>query len=108
MGAVSPLPDMPDVAAGELLTAFHRPVLAELARRGTPFRGALYAGLMLTDDGPRLLEFNAQFGDQKRQLDLSRLTSPLAPIPTSRPHLPLLSETDAPDLEEAPTMLGLS
>ncbi len=46
-----------------LVEAFHRPILAELARRGTPFRGALYAGLMLTADGPVLLECNARFGD---------------------------------------------
>ena len=55
MGASSPLPDLPDAAADELLAAFHRPILAELARRGTPFRGALYASLMLTDPGPVLL-----------------------------------------------------
>ena len=56
MGAYSPLPDLSDEAAQPLLTAFHRPILAELARRGTPFRGALYAGLMLTEDGPVVLE----------------------------------------------------
>ncbi|MEA2632556.1 MAG: phosphoribosylamine---glycine ligase, partial [Chloroflexota bacterium] len=52
MGAFSPLPDLPDEAAEGLLATFHRPIQAELARRGTPFRGALYAGQMLTDDGP--------------------------------------------------------
>ena len=63
-----------------LLDQFHRPVLAELARRGTPFRGALYAGLMLTDDGPRLLEFNARFGDPETQAILPRLAAPLGPV----------------------------
>jgi len=80
MGAVSPLDDLPDEAADEILERFHRPVLAELARRGAPFRGALYAGLMLTDDGPRLLEFNARFGDPETQAILPRLASPLGPV----------------------------
>ncbi|HET9613371.1 MAG TPA: phosphoribosylamine--glycine ligase [Candidatus Limnocylindrales bacterium] len=80
MGAYSPLDDLPDDAVVGIIDAFHRPVLAELARRGTPFRGALYAGLMLTDDGPRLLEFNARFGDPEAQVILPRLASPLGPL----------------------------
>jgi len=80
MGAYSPLPDLPDADAAALVDAFHRPVLAELARRGTPFRGALYAGLMLTADGPRLLEFNARFGDPETQVILPRLAAPLGPL----------------------------
>ena len=79
MGAFSPVPDLPDVEVESILARFHRPVLAELARRGTPFRGALYAGLMLTVDGPRLLEFNARFGDPELQVMLPRLATPLAP-----------------------------
>ena len=80
MGAVSPLADLPDDEAEAILDRFHRPVLAELARRGTPFRGALYAGLMLTADGPRLLEFNARFGDPETQAMLPRLAAPLGPL----------------------------
>ena len=80
MGAYSPLPDLPDDAAGDILDRFHRPVLKELARRGTPFRGALYAGLMLTDDGPRLLEFNARFGDPETQVIVPRLGMALGPL----------------------------
>ncbi len=80
MGAYSPLADLPDEAATDILERFHRPVLAELARRGTPFRGALYAGLMLTGDGPRLLEFNARFGDPETQAVLPRLAVPLGPL----------------------------
>jgi phosphoribosylamine--glycine ligase len=80
MGAYSPLVDLPDDAAEGILDAFHRPVLAELARRGTPFTGALYAGLILTTDGPRLLEFNARFGDPETQAILPRLASPLGPL----------------------------
>jgi phosphoribosylamine--glycine ligase len=80
MGAYSPLPELSDEGAEPLLTAFHRPILAELARRGTPFRGALYAGLMLTEDGPVLLECNARFGDPETQAVLPRLAVALGPI----------------------------
>jgi phosphoribosylamine--glycine ligase len=80
MGAISPLPDLADDAVEDILERFHRPVLAELARRGTPFRGALYAGLMLTADGPRLLEFNARFGDPETQVILPRLAGALGPL----------------------------
>ena len=80
MGAYSPLPDLPDAAAEDLVERFHRPILAELARRGTPFRGALYAGLMLTADGPVLLECNARFGDPETQAILPRLAVPLGPL----------------------------
>ena len=80
MGAYSPLPDLPDDAIGSLLATFHRPILAELARRGTPFRGALYAGLILTPSGPMLLECNARFGDPETQAILPRLAGALGPV----------------------------
>jgi phosphoribosylamine--glycine ligase len=80
MGAYSPLADLPDDAAEAILDTVHRPVLAELARRGVPFRGALYAGLMLTPAGPRLLEFNARFGDPETQVIMPRLAGPLGPL----------------------------
>jgi phosphoribosylamine--glycine ligase len=80
MGAYSPLPDLSDDEAEQLLETFHRPILAELARRGTPFRGALYAGLMLTPDGPVLLECNARFGDPETQAILPRLAIALGPL----------------------------
>jgi phosphoribosylamine--glycine ligase len=86
MGAFSPLADLPDAAAEEILDRFHRPVLAELGRRGTPFRGALFAGLILTEDGPRLLEFNARFGDPETQVILPRLAVPLGPILAAAAH----------------------
>src|ERR1019366_9245359 len=62
--------------------AFERvilPALAEMARRGTPFLGVLFAGLMLTDDGPKLIEFNVRFGDPECQILLLRLRSDLLP-----------------------------
>ncbi len=80
MGAYSPLDDLPDAAATDLVARFHRPILTELARRGTPFRGALYAGLMLTADGPVLLECNARFGDPETQAILPRLAVSLGPL----------------------------
>jgi phosphoribosylamine--glycine ligase len=80
MGAYSPLPDLPDEAADEILDRFHLPVLRELARRGSHFRGALYAGLMLAPDGPRLLEFNARFGDPETQVILPRIAVALGPL----------------------------
>jgi phosphoribosylamine--glycine ligase len=73
MGSVSPVADVPDELAERLVDAVHRPVVAEMARRGTPFRGVLYAGLMMTPDGPRVLEFNVRFGDPETQALLPRL-----------------------------------
>jgi phosphoribosylamine--glycine ligase len=80
MGGYSPLPDLAEVAIEELLESVHKPILAELGRRGTPFVGALYAGLMLTVDGPVLLECNARFGDPETQIVLPRLAVPLGPL----------------------------
>ena len=67
MGAVAPVSALGDAEVETLLDIVHRPVLAELARRGAPFVGLLYAGLMLTEDGPRVLEFNCRFGDPETQ-----------------------------------------
>src|SRR5207302_3771255 len=77
MGAFSPVPGFGPAEVDELVEHIHRPVLAELARRGTPFAGLLYAGLMLTDDGPRVLEFNCRFGDPETQSILPRLEGDL-------------------------------
>ena len=70
MGSYSPAPD---IDVNELVDSIHRPVLAELARRDSPFVGVLFAGLMLTEDGPRVLEFNCRFGDPETQSLLPRL-----------------------------------
>ena len=80
MGAYSPLPDLTDADVDGILADVHRPILAELARRGTPFRGFLYAGLMLTADGPVLLECNARLGDPETQVMLPRLGGALGPV----------------------------
>lgn len=79
MGAFSPPPAYtPDLEHAVLQRVF-RPALAEMARRGTPFRGILFAGLMLTADGPKLIEFNVRFGDPECQALLLRLKSDLLP-----------------------------
>jgi phosphoribosylamine--glycine ligase len=75
MGAYSPVPRLPADAIEEIVDTVHRPVLDEIARRGAPFVGCLYAGLMLTDDGPRVLEFNCRLGDPETQAVLPRLDS---------------------------------
>jgi phosphoribosylamine---glycine ligase len=80
MGSFSPLPDVPDDAAQEILDTIHLPVLRELARRGSPFHGCLYGGLMRTADGIRVIEFNCRFGDPDSQPVLARLESDLLPL----------------------------
>jgi phosphoribosylamine--glycine ligase len=77
MGSYSPLPFVDDEDVEELAGLAHRPVIAELARRGTPFVGLLYAGLMLTEAGPRVLEFNCRFGDPETQALVPRLEGDL-------------------------------
>jgi phosphoribosylamine--glycine ligase len=80
MGAYSPLPDLDDAAVERVLETVHRPILAEMARRGTPFRGFLYAGLILTADGPTLLECNVRLGDPEAQVILPRIAVALGPL----------------------------
>jgi phosphoribosylamine--glycine ligase len=77
MGAFSPVPEIDDDAVAGLVASVHQPVVDELARRGTPFHGVLYAGLMLTAAGPKVLEFNVRFGDPETQAVLPRLRSDL-------------------------------
>jgi phosphoribosylamine--glycine ligase len=77
MGSYSPVPGVDDALVEELARTVHQPVLDELRHRGIPFHGCLYAGLMLTPDGPRTLEFNVRFGDPETQAVLPRLRSDL-------------------------------
>jgi phosphoribosylamine--glycine ligase len=79
MGAYSPPPAWTPALEAEVMATCIRPVLAEMARRGAPFTGVLFAGLMLTEAGPRLLEFNVRFGDPECQALMLRLRSDLLP-----------------------------
>jgi len=76
MGAYSPVPGTDDLVR-DVIASVHEPVVRELARRGTPFHGVLYAGLMLGAAGPKVLEFNVRFGDPETQVVLPRLRSDL-------------------------------
>ncbi len=100
MGAYSPAPVLPESRYEEMIDLVIRPVLRELIKRGHPFTGVLYAGLMMTGDGPMVLEFNTRFGDPECQPLLMRLDGDLAAIMVagaqSRLHettLPLKRET---------------
>lgn len=78
MGAYSPAPCLPDQELRAVADLVAKPVLEEFKKRGHPFRGVLYAGLMLTKDGPKVLEYNVRFGDPECQPLLSRMESDLA------------------------------
>jgi phosphoribosylamine--glycine ligase len=77
MGAFSPVDGVDAVLMEDVRARICQPVVDELARRGTPFHGVLYAGLMLTADGPKVIEFNVRFGDPETQAVLPRLRSDL-------------------------------
>ena len=77
MGAFSPVPGVGGDLVDQIVATVHRPVVDELGRLGTPFRGCLYAGLMLTAAGPRVIEFNVRFGDPEAQVILPRLDADL-------------------------------
>jgi phosphoribosylamine--glycine ligase len=77
MGSYSPVPGFDAERASELAALVHQPIVDELRRRGTPFHGVLYAGLMIGPAGPKVLEYNARFGDPETQAVLPRLRSDL-------------------------------
>ncbi|HEX6569909.1 MAG TPA: phosphoribosylamine--glycine ligase [Acidimicrobiales bacterium] len=93
MGAYSPVPGVDEALVDDVMRRFIEPTLAELHRRGIDYRGVLYAGLMLTPDGPRLVEYNVRFGDPEAQVVLPRLTTDLAE---------LLAAAASGDLSQAP------
>ena len=80
MGAYSPLPWAPDEIVEETYEKVLAPMIAEMAARGTPFVGLLYAGLALTKNGLKVIEFNARFGDPETQVLIPRLETPLATL----------------------------
>lgn len=110
MGAYSPLPDLPDADVERIVETVHQPVLAEMARRGTPFCGFLYAGLMLTVGGPALLETNVRMGDPETQAILPRLDADLAPLllAAARGTLPPDAPARLPARDEAAVTIVLA
>lgn len=80
MGAYAPLPWLPEHVCRDIVERIVKPVAAELARRGSPFRGLLYVGLVITASGPAVVEFNCRFGDPETQAVLALLASPLGQL----------------------------
>jgi phosphoribosylamine---glycine ligase len=100
MGAFSPVPGVGGDLVDHIVATVHRPVVNELARLGTPFRGCLYAGLMLTAAGPRVIEFNVRFGDPEAQVIMPRLDADLLDL-LSRAAAGSLTGTTAPATDDA-------
>jgi phosphoribosylamine--glycine ligase len=80
MGAFAPSPLVDDALGARIMRDIVNPVVSGMADEGYPFRGFLYAGLMLTPGGPRVIEFNARLGDPETQVILPRITDPLLPM----------------------------
>jgi phosphoribosylamine--glycine ligase len=80
MGSYSPVPGFDAAAVEEIVDGVHRPIVAAMGRRGIPFHGVLYAGLMIGADGPKVLEFNTRFGDPETQAVLPRMRSDLVDL----------------------------
>lgn len=80
MGAYSPAPVMTDAVCARVMREIIEPTVAAMASRGTPFKGVLFAGLMITKDGPKLIEYNARFGDPECQVLMMRLKSDILPV----------------------------
>jgi phosphoribosylamine--glycine ligase len=80
MGAYSPLGDVPQAVVDEVVATVLTPTVEAMAKRGTPYRGLLYAGLALTSAGPKVVEFNCRFGDPETQALLPRLRTDLAAL----------------------------
>ena len=112
MGAYAPLTWAPPDLVPTVTRTVLEPVVAEMARRGTPFTGLLYAGLALTDAGPQVVEFNARFGDPETQVLLALLDTPLTAVltgaaaPRWRPGAAVTVVLAAPGYPAAPQLGG--
>jgi phosphoribosylamine--glycine ligase len=80
MGSYSPVPGFGAAEVEEIVDRVHRPIVGAMARRGVPFHGVLYAGLMIGPEGPKVLEFNTRFGDPETQAVLPRMRSDLVDL----------------------------
>lgn len=80
MGAYTPVPQIPESMVAQSVEEVLHPTVQGMIQRGTPYRGILYAGLIATEEGPKVIEFNARFGDPETQVVLARLDSSLAAI----------------------------
>ena len=80
MGVYAPPPQISPELSARIVETVHRPVARHMSGRGTPLQGVLYAGMILTDAGPRVLEFNARFGDPETQVIMALMESDLAPV----------------------------
>jgi phosphoribosylamine--glycine ligase len=83
MGSYSPVPKIDDDLVRDITATVHQPIVDELRARGTPFHGVLYAGIMLTADGPKVLEYNVRFGDPETQAVLPRMRTDLLSVLTA-------------------------
>lgn len=96
MGAFSPVPDVAADQIDELSALVHQPIVDEMKRRGAPFHGILYAGLMLTSNGVKVLEYNTRFGDPETQALLPRIETDFAAL--------MLSSVDTGGLADGPSL----
>ena len=99
MGAYSPAPVLSDAVAQRALDEIVKPTVAEMAKRGTPYQGVLYVGLMIKDGAPRLVEYNVRFGDPECQVLMMRLESDLVELMQACAQ-GRLAEVDAPELSD--------
>jgi len=99
MGAYSPAPVLTDALQAQVMREIVEPTVRTMAAEGTPYSGVLYAGLMLTKDGPQLIEYNARFGDPECQVLMMRLESDLVELMQACAQ-GRLAEIDAPELSD--------
>ena len=99
MGAYSPAPVLTDALQAQVMREIVEPTVRTMAAEGTPYSGVLYAGLMLTKDGPQLIEYNARFGDPECQVLMMRLESDLVELMLACAQ-GRLAEIDAPELSD--------